>query len=142
MAVLWMYARVSGNGNLRRHASARAGSDSAIAAALTWSPSVSAMKIAAPGKSHSTIDDRIEYWLRIAERLADDAQYLRRCRLLLERFGEFARALLFGLEQPHVLNRNYGLVGECLDQFDLLFGERPDDRTRQRDHADRISFTQ
>ena len=43
-------------------------------------------------------------------------------RLLLQRLGEFARARLHLVEQPHVLDRDHRLVGEGLDQFDLLVG--------------------
>ena len=43
--------------------------------------------------------------------------------LLLQRFGEVARARLHLVEQPHVLDRDHGLVGEGLDQRDLSLGE-------------------
>ena len=51
MAVLCMYSRVSGNGNLRRIASTRAGSGAATAAAFTLSLSASATMTMAPGNS-------------------------------------------------------------------------------------------
>ena len=50
-------------------------------------------------------------------------QDLRGCRLLLQQFGEFARALLLGFEQADVLDRDHRLVGEGLDQLDLLVCE-------------------
>ena len=55
-----------------------------------------------------------------------DAQYLRRGRLLLQRFGEFARTLLLRLEQPHVFDRNHSLVSEGCHQFDFVVRKRFD----------------
>ena len=50
-----------------------------------------------------------------------------RCRgLLVQRFGEFARALLLGVEQPRVLDRDHRLVGEGGDQLDLPCAVRQD----------------
>jgi hypothetical protein len=63
--------------------------------------------------------------LEIARRAADDLEHLRRRRLLLQRLGEFQRALLLGLEQAHVLDRDHRLVGEGLSQLDLLVSEGP-----------------
>ena len=50
-------------------------------------------------------------------------------------FGEFARALLLRLEQPRVLDGDHRLVGEGLDQLDLLLGERPYGSALQDKHA-------
>ena len=63
--------------------------------------------------------------LKIAGRAADDLQHLRRCSLLLQRFGKLPRALLLRLEQPHVLDGDHRLVGEGLSQLDLLVSEGP-----------------
>src|SRR5262249_27502099 len=52
-------------------------------------------------------------------------QHLRGRGLLLQRLGKLARARLHLIEQPHVLDRDHRLVGEGLDQLDLLIGERP-----------------
>ena len=60
---------------------------------------------------------------KITGRAADDLQHLRRCRLLLQRLRELPRALLLRLEQPRVLDGDHRLVGEGLDQLDLLVGE-------------------
>ena len=51
-------------------------------------------------------------------------------RLLLQGLGERAVALLQLLEQPGVLDGDHGLVGEGLQQRDLLLGEGP--RLRRR----------
>ena len=42
--------------------------------------------------------------------------------------GELARARLHLLEQPHVLDRDHGLVGEGLDDLDLARRESPGSR--------------
>jgi len=62
--------------------------------------------------------------MQVARRTGDHAQHFRGRRLLFQRFRELARALLLGLEQPHVLDRNQRLVGEGGDQLDLFVGER------------------
>ena len=46
------------------------------------------------------------------------------------------------VEQPHVFDRDHRLVGEGLDQLDLLAGKRPYDRTQQQKYADRVSLAQ
>ena len=56
--------------------------------------------------------------------LRDDLQHLGGRGLLLQRLGQFARARLHLVEQPHVLDRDHRLVGEGCDQLDLLVGER------------------
>ena len=57
-------------------------------------------------------------------RRRDDLQHLRGRGLLLQRLGQLARARLHLVEQPHVLDSDHRLVGEGLDQLDLLVGER------------------
>ena len=52
-------------------------------------------------------------------------QHLGCRRLLLQRLGQIVGALLQLLEQPHVLDRDHCLVGEGLDELDLLVGEWP-----------------
>ena len=58
-------------------------------------------------------------------------------RLLLQGLGEFPRALLLRLEQPHVLDGDGRLVGEGGDKLDLLLGERPYALSHQDHHAHR-----
>jgi hypothetical protein len=53
-------------------------------------------------------------------------QHLRGRRLLLQRLAQLESASLHLVEQPRVLNRDHGLVGEGLDQRDLRIGERLD----------------
>jgi hypothetical protein len=44
-------------------------------------------------------------------------------QLLLQNLGKLARARLHLVEQPHVLDRDHGLVGEGRDKIDLLLRE-------------------
>ena len=72
--------------------------------------------------------ERIEHRLQIEGRTADRLEHIGRRRLLLQRFAEFRRARLHLVEQADILDGDHGLVGEGLDQLDLLFSERPYDR--------------
>ena len=58
-----------------------------------------------------------QHWCEIVWRAGDDAQNLTRRCLLLQRFFQF-------LKQPHVFNRDDGLVGEGFDKGNLSLGER------------------
>jgi hypothetical protein len=49
---------------------------------------------------------------------------------------QFAFACLLGLKQPRVLDGDDGLVGEGLDQLDLLVSKRANLRAPDGDHAD------
>ena len=69
--------------------------------------------------------DLVEHRLRVGDRAADHLQDLAGRRLLLER-------LLRLVEQPHVLDRDHRLVGEGLQQLDLLLAERPADSRGRR----------
>src|SRR6516164_3467342 len=62
--------------------------------------------------------------LKIAGRATDNLQHLRCGSLLLQRFSKLTRAFLLRLKQSGVLDGDYRLVSECLDQLDLLLGER------------------
>ena len=85
---------------------------------------------------HEALEDRLE----IERRAADDLQDLARRRLLLERLGEVAVARFQLLEEPDVLDGDDGLVGERLQQLDLLVRERPRLGARDGDRPDGISF--
>src|SRR5215831_5932596 len=74
----------------------------------------------------STLDDRIEHRLHVCRRAADDTEHLGGCRLMLQSLAQFCVALLDLLEQPDVLDSDYGLVSEGLQQADLLIRERAD----------------
>ena len=57
--------------------------------------------------------NHIEHRLDIRRRAGDDAENFTRRRLLLQRL------MLLDSEQPDVLNRDNGLVGEGFEQLDL-----------------------
>ncbi len=93
--------------------------------------------------------DGLEHRLDVGRRARDDPQDLRGCGLLLQGlchlrvdFSELTVLLLYLLEQPDVLDRDHRLVGEGLDQPDLLLREWRNDRARDRDGADRLAFPQ
>ena len=50
--------------------------------------------------------------------------------------------MLLGVEQPYVLDRDDGLVGEGGDQFDLLVGERLNVEPRRHQDADELPVAQ
>ena len=81
------------------------------------------------------VHDRLE----IGRRAGDDPQDLRGRRLLLERLGQLAVPGLELREQPHVLDGDDRLVGEGLEQRDLLVGECPCRPSRRIDHADGLT---
>ena len=56
---------------------------------------------------------RVQHWLDIGRRAGDDAQDFARRGLLLQ------RSPCVSLEQPHVLDRDHGLIGEGFEQLNL-----------------------
>ena len=62
--------------------------------------------------------------VQIERRTADDFQHLCRGRLLLQRFLQILRPRLHLVEQAHVLDGDDRLVGEGLQQLDVMRGER------------------
>ena len=85
----------------------------------------------------SGLEQRLEHGRQIECRPADHFEDVRGRSLLLQCFGELRRAGLHLLEQTHVLDRDYCLVGEGLDQLDLLVGEWLHHGSRQHEDADR-----
>jgi hypothetical protein len=60
------------------------------------------------------LDDRVEHWLHVRWRAADDAKHFR-CRcLMLQGLAQFRVALAEFPEESHVLDRDNGLVSEGL----------------------------
>ena len=90
--------------------------------------------------SHSVLQHGLEHRLQLAGRTRDDAQHLRCRGLLLQRLGEIVGALAQLVEQPRVLDRDDRLVGEILQQRDLLLGERPHLHATDQDRTDGQSF--
>src|SRR5262245_5403341 len=66
------------------------------------------------------LDQRIEYFLHVEGRPADDLQNIGGSRLLIQGFCQLAFARLLSLEESRVLDGDDSLVGEGLDQSDLL----------------------
>jgi hypothetical protein len=66
----------------------------------------------------------LKHRLQLPRRPRYDLQHLRRRRLLLQRLGELARALLLCLKQPHVLDSDHRLVGERPEKRNLLIRKR------------------
>ena len=69
------------------------------------------------------LDDGVEHRLHICGRSADNAEHLGRCGLMLQRLAQFRVGLLDLFEQPDVLDGDYRLGSEGLEERDLLFGE-------------------
>ena len=74
--------------------------------------------------------DRLQHGQHVGRRARDHAQDFRDRRLLLQRFLRL-------VEQPHVVDRDRGLIGERLHERDLLLGEQPRLHPPQLDGADR-----
>ena len=84
-------------------------------------------------------DDRGQHLLEV-ERRGDGLADLAERTLLLDRLRQLARALLQLLEQAGVLDGDDGLVGERLQQRDLMLGERTYLVTTDGRSADRPSL--
>ena len=74
------------------------------------------------------LDQRIEHGLQIEGRAADDLEHIGGGGLLLQRLAQL-------VEQTGILNRDDGLLGEVLDQRDLLLIEGADLLTLDVDSA-------
>jgi hypothetical protein len=79
----------------------------------------------------------LEHWLERARRARDDLEHFGGRGLPLQRLGQLARALLLGLEQPHVLDRDHRLVGERPQKRNLLIRKRINLGTSKLNCADR-----
>src|SRR5436309_8310400 len=77
----------------------------------------------------------LEHWLQLTGRTTDNLKNLRGRGLLFQRLAELARARLYIVEQPYILDRDDGLIGEGFEQCDLLVRERPDLHPAYQDRA-------
>jgi len=93
-------------------------------------------------KPRRRFGQRSEHRLQIERGVADDPEHICSGGLLLQRLGEFARALLLRLKQPRVFDRDYRVIGECLHQLDLLAGERTYGCALQEKYANRNPLSQ
>jgi len=85
---------------------------------------------------------RVEHRLQIKGRAADDLQHFARRGLVFERFFEVARARVQFIEQPDILDRDDGLVGEGLQEIDLRLRKRRDVTALDVDCPDRDAVAQ
>src|SRR5512145_445368 len=100
-------------------------------------------------KSGRAFGDCIEYGLEVCWRTRYDTEDFASGCLLFQglahlRVGLHERPVLFleFLEQPHVLDGNHGLVGEGLEQSDLLVSEGLDLSASERDRTDSFALAQ
>src|SRR5262245_25134778 len=91
-------------------------------------------------KSSSVFDERLKHRLKIEGGSADHLKDLACRSLLFQGFSEIAVTFLQFLEQPHILDSDYGLVGEGRDQLNLLICERPDRLSPDHDHSNGDTF--
>src|SRR6516225_6361294 len=82
-------------------------------------------------KAVRLLQDRVEYRREIAGRRIDDLQHLGRRGLPLKCFA------LLG-QEPRILDGDDRLLGEVINQLDLLVSERPDLLTIERDRSDQF----
>jgi len=82
------------------------------------------------------LEHLVEYGSQIAGGGTDDLEHFGRCSLLLEGFFEIAGLGLHLVEQLYVLDCDDSLVGEGLEELDLLFAERASDEAEQADDAE------
>src|SRR5262245_880648 len=71
------------------------------------------------------VGDGVEHGLDVRGRTGDDVENFADSGLIFQRFGELARARLYFVEEPHVLDRDHRLVAEGREQLYLLVGEGP-----------------
>ena len=79
-----------------------------------------------PANLCCALDDGVEDRLYVRGRAADDAEHLGRRRLMFQGFTQFRIAFLEFLKQPHILDRDHGLISEGFEKSDLLIGKRLD----------------
>ena len=63
-----------------------------------------------PTNSGSAFNNGVEDRLHVRGRATDDAEYLGRCRLMLQGLAQFRVALLQFLKQPDVLDGDHSLT--------------------------------
>ena len=69
------------------------------------------------------LGNRSQYRLDVAGRTGNHPQDFADCCLMLKRFCEIARLGLHFVEQACILDRDHSLVGEGLEQLDVIGGE-------------------
>src|SRR4029453_13130864 len=87
-------------------------------------------------------DERRADRLQIERRAADHLEHFTRGGLLFQGLGEITVTLLQFLEQSHVLDCDYGLVGEGFQKSNLLIGKWADFKATNKNCADRCPLTE
>ena len=77
-------------------------------------------RIIGVAKLAGALDNGLEHRPDIGRRRGDDLQDVGASGLIGQRLRQLARLGLHLVEQPHILDRDHGLVGEGLQQIDLL----------------------
>ena len=90
-------------------------------------------------QSRRPFGDHVENRLQIGRRARDDAENVVGRGLLLQRFGERLVARLHLVEQANVLDGDHRLVGEGLQERNLLVAEGPDLGAPDNQYADGFS---
>ena len=80
----------------------------------------------------------LEHRGKIRRRRTDDLQDLGGRGLLLKGFLEIVRLGLYLVEQVDIADRDHRLVGEGLNELDLLLAERASNEAEQADDAERL----
>ena len=96
----------------------------------------------ATAERHRVPRDRVEHGLNVGGRARDHAEDLAGRGLSRQRTGKVTVALLQLGEQPDVLDRDDGLVGEGLKQLDFHVREAPGRRAGDIDRPDRLALVQ
>ena len=132
---LWS-SRSSGFGNVRRDRLDAPRRANAPACSRPSSLDQEDAELLAGEQLLAAVEDLVEHRRGVGDRAADHLQHLGGRGLLLER-------LLGLVEQARVLDRDHRLVGEGLQQRDLLVGERARARAaNDGDRADRRALAQ
>src|SRR4030095_11137125 len=63
--------------------------------------------------------DRLDHWLLVRWRAANDTEHLGRRCLMLQSLSQFGVAFLDLFEQPHVVNRDHGFGRACVYAISL-----------------------
>ena len=93
-------------------------------------------------KLHRLAEHRVEDGNEIPGGAADHAQHFGCRGLLLERLRQLLCPCLHLVEQPHVADRDHGLIGEGLQQGDLLVAERMHFGAAKHDRSDALALAQ
>src|SRR5262245_57439714 len=111
-----------------------------------WNRSVSFVEsqqhVIDPTNPGGALDDGVKDRLHVRGSTTDDAEHLSGCCLMLQCLAQFCITFLDLPEQPDVLDGDDSLIGEGLEQTDLLFGEGSDFVSTDMNRADSNSFKQ